>query len=245
MIVAHRFHRPRRLGAHFALTALVVVLWTFAAPSRADKPMGIIDAREWNALSKKAFADFKKQHAMVESGPLFERAQCLLRDLAAHVERVPEGTAWEIVIANDPRADASSLPGGQLILYSGIESIAQDRDELAYVIATLIAQVSLEQAKRKTEDMRRQSTAALIGQMLGQQPPPEAPPSDETARFLASDRTAMVLMTRAGYDSDAAIRTLDRTRTVRGPHASYDQRLAQARTLASDASQTHRTPQCE
>lgn len=245
MILAQRFHRPRGFCTNLALTALAVALWTFAAPSWAARPISTIDTREWSALSKKAFEDFKKQHALVESGPSLERAQCLLRDLAAHVEGVPDGTTWDIVIANDPRADAASLPSGQLILYSGIESIAQDRDELAYVIATLIAQVSLEQAKRKVEDMRRQSAAALIGQMLGQQPPQDAPPSDEAARFLASDRTAMMLMARAGYERSAAIRTLDRTRTVRGPHAIDDQRLAQARTLASDASPTTRAPQCK
>ncbi len=245
MPTRRKTHRSRNIATLMGRILLLVCLWAAALPSLAAKNSELFTPRQLNEWSKKAFEDTKKKYELIESGPLFEQAQCLMRDLAEHAKPIPEGTEWEIVVVNDLQANASSLPGGQLILHTGIESIARDRDEMAYVIATLISQVTLQQVKERMErTMRRQQMSALLG-LLGQKPQPEVPPEDDSAAFQVSDRSAIKLMARAGYDPMAAVRAIERLRDMHKMNASSEKRLTQARALAPDAVRSARTPGCE
>ncbi len=245
MSTRHKTHHSRNIATHTSRILLLVCLWVLALPSLAAKNSELFTTRQLNGWSKKAFEEMKTKYELVESGPLFEQAQCLMRDLVEYARPIPEGTEWEIVVVNDQQANASSLPGGQLILYTGIESIARDRDEMAYVIATLISQVTLQQAKERMErTMRTSLMRALLG---GRKDEPliDIPPEDESDTFQASDRSAIELIARAGYDPSAAVRAIERLRDIHKMKASSEKRLSQARALAPDAVRSPRIPGCE
>ncbi|MCC7247725.1 MAG: hypothetical protein IT473_03790 [Lysobacter sp.] len=216
-------------------------------PSLAGRNLQSISPQQLNAISRKAFEESKSRYTLIESGPLFDRAQCLMRDLAKHAGTPPQGTEWELVVAEDSKANASSLAGGKLILYSGVESIAPGRDDMAFVIATLVSQVMLEQSKARVErQLARQSALVLLGN-LGQKTPPELPPENDAPALLQSDRAAIELMARAGYDPNASIRTIERMQNPASTSATdtSQERLMQARTLAPNATRGSNAPACD
>lgn len=197
-------------------------------------------------LSLEAFGEFKSQHAPITSGALYERSRCIMRMLTDHVENVPPLTEWELILIDDPRPNASSMAGGKVILRTGIEGIAPDRDSLALVVASAISRIVLKQSIIRIRDT--QSPAALLSG-LGNRAQPRDPIAIEFERdrrdTMQADKAAIALMARAGYDPDAAIRTIERMDAGSMASTSREERHAQAAAIAADVARRIDKSHCD
>jgi predicted Zn-dependent protease len=99
---------------------------------------------------------------------------------------------WESVILEDEQINAFCLPGGKIVVFTGLLKFVRDDDELATVIAHEVAHtLAGHQNERTVRD--RTDDDGLLGLPYSHDKEAEA------------DRIGLLLMTNAGYDSHRAV----------------------------------------
>ena len=71
---------------------------------------------------------------------------------------------WELAVVDNPTVNAFVLPGGKIVVFSGILSVAQNQHQLAAVMGHEVAHVT---ANHPKERMARQEAAAFGADTLG------------------------------------------------------------------------------
>lgn len=127
---------------------------------------------------------------------------------------------WEFNLVNDPTVNAWCMPGGKVVVYSGIMDVAKDEDGLAVVMGHEIAHALANHGnERMSQGMLTQGLGTVLSEALSQKP------SATRNLFLAAfgvgaqagvllpfsrkheseaDEIGLYLMAMAGYDSNAA-----------------------------------------
>jgi predicted Zn-dependent protease len=230
----NRFPILRRLAKSLMLVVMGGSVMLTASCTTVDAVSGrsvynIYSMQEEIKLGQEAMAENIKQ--LREAGVLtpaqgrqVESLQAMMRRIAdvSHMPHLPfEVTLFETNIVN-----AAALPGGQLMVFSGLydekEGLVRDNDEMAAVMAHEIAHVA---CRHSTEEMSKYMTAQLIAEIIAE----IAEHNDEDkwatairAAFVAgslvvmpkhsrineeeADKTGMIYMAKAGYDPRAAPR---------------------------------------
>jgi len=67
--------------------------------------------------------------------------QCVASALAGALEGVQAGQSWEVVLFDEPSANAFALPGGKIGVHSGMLEVAENADQLAAVLGHEISHV--------------------------------------------------------------------------------------------------------
>jgi predicted Zn-dependent protease len=110
--------------------ALLVVLYRFLtaesfvnAETGAKHRVGLSRAQE-SALGLQGYREVLGSAAVVSRGPEVELVQRIVRRLAPATRS--DGFAWEASVVRDDQANAFCLPGGKMVVYTGIIPIAED-----------------------------------------------------------------------------------------------------------------------
>ena len=129
--------------------------------------------------------------------------------------------AWEFNLVKDPQVNAFCMPGGKIVVYEGLLTVAQTEAELAVVIGHEIAHaVAKHSNERMSQQLMAQYGAAILSQALSQKS--EAIQSTASAVFglgaqvgfmlpysrnheYEADYMGIVFMELAGYDSTSSI----------------------------------------
>lgn len=132
---------------------------------------------------------------------------------------------WRFGAIESDAINAFAMPGGYILVSTGLLKILESEDELAFVLAHEIAHVSLrhhyqivlrqrlaEQASRELQSAVQGNDLAKLASASGQI---YARGLDKAAEFEA-DRLGVEIMTRAGYDPIAALGVLDRLLKFKG-----------------------------
>lgn len=157
---------------------------------------------------------------IVTSGPEFERVQEVASRLAAVGADDKPDFAWEFTLVDDPQANAFALPGGKIVVYTGLLDVAQTDAQLATVIGHEVAHATAEHGAERifqqqltdtaisaaagalaSDPAQFQQIAALIG--AGAQVGFTLPWSRE--HESEADRIGLIYMARAGYDPREAV----------------------------------------
>ena len=131
----------------------------------------------------------------------------------------PDATqwAWETHVIQDPQLNAWAMPGGKMVVYSGlIDKLRLSDDELAAIMGHEIAHSLREHARERiSQEMGTQMAVGVAGALLGL-----GEVSQELAGAVAkvtftlphsrtqeteADRIGVELAARSGYDPHAAI----------------------------------------
>ncbi|MDT0646667.1 M48 family metallopeptidase [Zunongwangia sp. F260] len=131
-----------------------------------------------------------------------------------------QGFEWEIQLVKDDQVNAFAMPGGKVVIYTGILDVAETRTGLATVMAHEIAHALADHgAQRMSAAQLQQVGGAVVGVAAGGQ-------SQATQQIIAqaygigsqvggmlpfsrsheaeADRIGLTLMAIAGYDPDEA-----------------------------------------
>lgn len=160
--------------------------------------------------------------------------------------------AWETHVIEDPQLNAWAMPGGKMVVYSGlIEKLRLTDDELAAIMGHEIAHSLREHAReRVSQQMATQLGVSVAGAVLGL-----GTVSQQLAGALAdvtftlphsrtqeteADRVGVELAARAGYDPHAAVSVWQKMLQAGGSggpqflstHPSPENRLADLRVYA-------------
>lgn len=129
--------------------------------------------------------------------------------------------AWEFNLVKDKQINAFCMPGGKIVVYEGLLSVAQTEDELAVVLGHEIAHaVAKHSNERVSQQMMAQYGAAILSAALSKKS--AAVQNVATSVFglgaqvglmlpysrkheYEADYMGVVFMELAGYDSTAAI----------------------------------------
>jgi predicted Zn-dependent protease len=101
---------------------------------------------------------------------------------------------WEVNVIRDRRANALCLPGGNILVLSGILPIAETDGELATVLSHEIAHALAHHASERVARAQSGNAEGIWGKAYDRQQEAEA------------DHIGVFLMTFAGYDPEDAVR---------------------------------------
>lgn len=143
-----------------------------------------------------------------------------LRELVGrldHVAAVP-GFAWDVHVVDAPTVNALALPGGFLIIYSGLITTAGSAEEVAAVLAHEMAHVTLRHGLRTVG--RALGLAAAVDVVLGDLAGLAALGSQvlrelaergySRAQEAEADREGLRMLRDSGIDPVAAVRMFER-----------------------------------
>lgn len=222
-----------RNAANPVVAALLGLLFVLAGCAE----VGITGRRQLNfvpdsiitSMSAQQYSEFISQSNVVTGTPEAEMVQRVGARIEAavnqyckeHCDEDPfEGYKWEFNLVQDPNINAFAMPGGKVVVYTGILPVTQNEAGLATVMGHEIAHVF---AKHGSERMSQQLVVQLGGVALSTalKNQPEATQSIFTSAFTVgsqvglllpysrkheneADHLGLIFMAMAGYDPQEA-----------------------------------------
>lgn len=132
---------------------------------------------------------------------------------------------WRFGAIESDAINAFAMPGGYILVSTGLLKILENEDELAFVLAHEIAHVSRKHhyqivlrqklAEQASKDLQSAVQGDEIAKLASASGQIYARGLDKGAEFEA-DRLGVEIMTRAGYDPLASLNVMERLLTFKG-----------------------------
>ncbi len=215
----------------FSLLVMAVLAACSKTVFTGRKQLNLIPASELNQMSFAEYKSFLSQNKTLNTGSDVDLVRRVGNDLRAAVDVYYKSKglqgdlknfAWEFNVVDDPNTvNAFCMPGGKVVVYTGILKVTQNEDALAVVMGHEIAhalanhgnermsqgliaqvgltslQVALSQKPSQTRDLLL--AAAGAGAQVGVLLPFSRKHESE------ADEIGLYLMAMAGYNPDAAV----------------------------------------
>jgi predicted Zn-dependent protease len=211
------------------LAAVAFALFQYFTATKTVDPetgrvlRGALTDEQANALGLQAYSQVLEQSRLVDSGPELEMVHRVAKRLVGVLGDAAQGFEWGVSLVNNPEANAFCLPGGKIVVYSGILSITRNEPGLAAVMGHEIAHATLRHGSQrllKTQlaqtilqgasvsvslaDMSLEQQRAVLGAIgMGTQVGVLLPFSRE--HESEADERGLLYTARAGYDPREAI----------------------------------------
>jgi predicted Zn-dependent protease len=237
-------------------------------PITGRNQMLLMSNQEVNTMSFQAYGEFLAEHklsANAEQTAMVKRCGVRIqraveqyfaeKNMSSHLD----GYQWEFNLVESDEVNAWCMPGGKVVIYTGILPIAQDEAGLAVVMGHEIAHaVANHGNERMSQGMLVNLGAAALGEAMAEQP--EATKTMWMAAlgmganlaFLLpysrlheseADRLGLVFMAMAGYHPGEAFKFWERMAALKqgqGPpeflstHPADATRIANLKRLAAE-----------
>ncbi len=132
----------------FSLLVVGVLLACSRTVFTGRKQMTLIPVGELNQLSFSEYRAFLSKNPPMTSGPEVDLVKRVGNDIKAAVEvyyrakgltNELRNFAWEFNVVNDPTVNAFCMPGGKVVVFTGILKVTQNEDALAVVMGHEVA----------------------------------------------------------------------------------------------------------
>lgn len=182
------------------------------------------------SMSFESYKDFMGKHTVIKDTPQAAMVQRVGQRIANAVERyfsqnqksdILKGYQWEFNLVEDKEVNAWCMPGGKVVVYSGILPVTRDETGLAVVLGHEISHaVARHGDERMSQGLVAEMGGMALSAALAQKP------SETNNLFLAAygmgaqvgvllpysrlqeseaDRLGLIFMAIAGYDPRAAV----------------------------------------
>ena len=121
---------------HLFVLINILLLAGCATSPTGRSQLVLMPENEINQMGLQAFTTIKKETKIDRSTATNRYVQCVAQAITREV-----GGNWEVVVFNDPDANAFALPGGKIGVYTGMLKVAENQDQLATVIGHEVAHV--------------------------------------------------------------------------------------------------------
>ncbi|ADG92999.1 peptidase M48 Ste24p [Arcobacter nitrofigilis DSM 7299] len=193
---------------------------TNKAPFTNRSQMILISKDQELALGEKSYEDTLKKSEVITNTKESKKIKEIGQKIAKVVNR--KDYKWEFNLVKNKEKNAFCLPGGKVVVYTGILSVAKNDDQLATVMSHEIAHaLARHGAERMTTGMLAQGAQVLGNIVLGSQAP-EYTNAFNAAYGLGTqygvllpygrmqeseaDEIGIHLMYKAGYNIDEALK---------------------------------------
>ena len=185
MLRTSRLSRPWRHACRSALLAAVMlavaagggcVQTTAVGVSGISRTQLLLVSRETvHAEAAAAYAEAIEQArghgALLEEGPLWHQVRRVSERLIAEVGCLREDArewAWQVQVVRSPELNAWCMPGGRIVVYSGlISGLHLSDDELAVVLGHEMAHALREHTREQASQVLLQQGALQLTSLLG------------------------------------------------------------------------------
>jgi len=229
----YAYERPRSGRKKFVLWPLliagVVVLFQYCSSQKYVNPetgraarVAMSEGQE-AALGLQSYQEVLSTSRVITEGPQVDVVQRVMRRLVAGTGNAGRTMEWQVSVVDDPQANAFCLPGGKMVVYTGIIPVAQTEAGLATVLGHEMAHATsrhgsqrlLQSQVANTLMMGAQASLAF-GDMDPQQKMAVMAAVGAGAKYgvilpfsrqheTESDEIGLYYMARAGYDPREAI----------------------------------------
>ncbi|GHC14321.1 Zn-dependent protease [Kushneria pakistanensis] len=176
--------------------------------------LSLFDSSEIDQQGQKAFDEYRKSHKQA-TGRDGQYVTCIAD---AIIKTLPEGqgpSKWTVGVYQDEEPNAFALPGGYVVINTGLMKVAKNQDQIATVVGHEMAHVLANHANERTSTQSLTSTGLgvvqsvtgnnALAQLLGAGAQygvllPYSRRQESEADLLGLD-----LMARAGFDPQASI----------------------------------------
>jgi predicted Zn-dependent protease len=222
--------RMKHFGGFFLILALLVIGACAKVPITGRRQMKLLPVSTLNSMSLTEYQKFISTHKLCTDANKVE----LVRRVGGRIERAVTnyfkvkgqtkylaGYRWEYNVVEDPTVNAWCMPGGKVVVYTGLLPVTQNEDALAVVMGHEIAHaianhgnermsqglamqaggvalsVALSSKSPETQDLflKAYGVGANVGAML---------PFSRMHESEA-DEMGLIFMAMAGYKPDEAI----------------------------------------
>jgi predicted Zn-dependent protease len=223
----------------------------FVNPETGRKSHVAMSTREEALLGLQSYQQVLAQSETVDSGPDLDMVKRVASRLATATGKGGADFSWQVSLIRSPEVNAFCLPGGKIVVYTGILPVAQNEAALATVLghemahATSrhgsqrvleqnLAQTALTGVAMSLSDMDYDKQRAVMGALgVGAQFGVLMPFSRK--HESEADAIGLLYMARAGYDPRESIRfwqRMESTGTSQPPeflssHPSHGTRIQQ------------------
>ena len=265
MILTKRFYVPAI--AVVVLSALFVMCST--NPVTGRKQLSLIPASEMLSMSYSQYGQFLKENKISTDQKSTEMVKRIGHRIQNSVEKYAQqngwsdrlqGYNWEFNLVDDEQVNAWCMPGGKVVVYTGILPVTKTETGLAVVMGHEIAHAIAEHGNERMsqgllanlgglalsaalkdkpqETQNLWMTAFGVGTQLGVLLPFSRSQESE------SDRMGLIFMAMAGYDPREAVTFWERMAAAKGgaappeflsTHPSDETRIADIKNLLPEA----------
>ena len=250
--------RCARTGWIAAVACAVLVHGCATVPYTNRSQLLLTSAQQEAQLGAEVYQHVLSQEPVVRDARLLEPVRDVGRRIAAVSDRPDFDWEFNVIDAPDT-ANASVLPGGKVLVYSGLFPVARDTAGLAAVLAHEVGHAI---ARHGGERMSQTSLLQMLGTGLSIAFDGAAPATQQgvmaafglgaqygvmlpfgRSQESEADQIGLALMAKAGYDPEAALRLWERFAEKGGAqppeffstHPSYGTRQDQIRRWLPEA----------
>ena len=211
-------------------TAALVLLSCQTVPITGRQQLSIIPSGQVLSMSAGQYKDFLAKHRVVSGTGDAEMVQRVGKRIEHAVERYfaehnlsdrLKGYAWEYHLVEDKEVNAWCMPGGKVVVYTGILPVTRDETGLAVVLGHEIAHaVANHGDERMSQGLLAEMGGAALAEALA------AKPKETSNLFLTAyglgaqvgvllpfsrlheseaDHLGLIFMAMAGYDPRSAV----------------------------------------
>lgn len=103
-------------------------------PETGKKSHVALSTQQESALGLQTYQQVLSQSQSITSGPELEMVKRVASRLATATGQAGQGFDWKVSLIRDEKVNAFCLPGGKIVVYSGIIPVAQNEAALATVL---------------------------------------------------------------------------------------------------------------
>jgi len=236
----------------------------FVNPETGRKSHVGLSVEQESALGLQGYREVLDQSQTINSGPEFEMVRRVATRLAKATGPAGSGFDWQESLIRDKQVNAFCLPGGKIVVYTGILPVAENEAALATVLGHEMAHATsrhgaqrvLQQNLTQTaltgiavslSDMDYNNQRAVMGALgAGAQFGVLMPFGRE--HESEADHVGLIYMARAGYDPQESIRFWERMEQGGGAqppeflssHPSHGHRIQQLQSWMPQALEEYR-----
>jgi predicted Zn-dependent protease len=196
--------------------------------------------QEESALGAKNYKEFLATAKLSTNRAQTQRIRNIGRRIAKAANK-PD-YKWEFNLVEDKQVNAWCMPGGKVVVYTGILQVAQNDDQLATVMSHEIAHALARHGAERMSHQQISNTIGQFGSVLIGGYAPEYTSAFNTAYSTGvnvgvmlpfsrsheteADEIGVRLMAKAGYDVNEAIRFWENMRKLKGGSANQSDFLS-------------------
>jgi predicted Zn-dependent protease len=180
------------------------------------------------SLGLQSYEEVLSQSEVITSGPEVELVQKVMRKLAAATGDAGKNMGWQVSVVSSPQVNAFCLPGGKMVVYTGILPTAQNEAGLATVLGHEMAHATSRHGSQRLLQSRVSQTlltganaSLALGDMDARQKMEVMAALGAGAQYgvllpfsrnheSEADEVGLYYMARAGYDPHEAIKFWER-----------------------------------
>lgn len=250
-----------------ALAVLFVISACSTVPITGRRQLNLVPNSLMNSMSLQAYNDFLSKNQVSQDAEktslvkgVGARIQAAVEQYAEQSELSMEGYDWEFNLIEDDTVNAWAMPGGKVVVYTGLLPVAQDDSGLAVVMGHEIAHAIAEHgSERMSQGLIVEMGGMALSQALAKQP--ALTKSLFTKSYgvgtqvgvllpfsrkheSEADHLGLIFMAMAGYDPHVAVdfwqRMADARKSPEPPellstHPADEKRIERIKELLPDA----------